>query len=404
MITFGERLKQLRKSKKLGQMELAEQIGVSVQSVSRWETGNCMPDIFQIVPLAKVLGTTADHLLGMDFPEEDEISKARKELSRLHNLRSKADRTEGNRDFEINKKCYDILAPLAVRYPMNYTLLLQCCMMGSYHLTDIVKGKHFNYTEKEINSLYNDLERMLSTVIAYEKNLGLKQEAKEHLVRIHCIMGYYGKAEMEAEDLGYIVRYKMLCEIAEAQGKENESVVYAKKSVRCELREYYLSLVRLAFSYSAQGKPMRHKALEVWEKALELLKAQKSVFGIGLYNDFIASAYSLIAKEYLRDGQLDKCLDYIEALTDECVYYYQWIKDNVAPDGRIMGEYDDDTFLYSGILESLVFTKDETLVRSKNALKWCVLSCCDEYDDKENNPIVTSERFKRCIERFDSLN
>ena len=36
---FGENLKQIRKTKKISQEELAEKLGVSRQSVSKWETG-----------------------------------------------------------------------------------------------------------------------------------------------------------------------------------------------------------------------------------------------------------------------------------------------------------------------------------------------------------------------------
>ncbi len=50
MVKFNDRLKKLRKERNLSQMALAELVGVSSQSISRWETGNCMPDIFQIVP------------------------------------------------------------------------------------------------------------------------------------------------------------------------------------------------------------------------------------------------------------------------------------------------------------------------------------------------------------------
>lgn len=40
---FGENLKKLRKSKKLSQESLAEKIGVSRQSVSKWECGLSFP-------------------------------------------------------------------------------------------------------------------------------------------------------------------------------------------------------------------------------------------------------------------------------------------------------------------------------------------------------------------------
>ena len=45
MLSFGQRLKLLRKEVDLSQTDLAEQLFVSVQSVSKWECATTMPDI-----------------------------------------------------------------------------------------------------------------------------------------------------------------------------------------------------------------------------------------------------------------------------------------------------------------------------------------------------------------------
>lgn len=52
-IKIGEFLKELRKEKGLTQEQLAEQFNVSRRSVSRWETGNNMPDLSMLITLAK---------------------------------------------------------------------------------------------------------------------------------------------------------------------------------------------------------------------------------------------------------------------------------------------------------------------------------------------------------------
>ena len=49
---IGLYLKELRKSKNLTQEELSEKLGVSRRSVSRWETGNNLPDIDLLIELA----------------------------------------------------------------------------------------------------------------------------------------------------------------------------------------------------------------------------------------------------------------------------------------------------------------------------------------------------------------
>lgn len=64
---FGARLKQLRQEKRLTQQELADQLGVSNKSVSRWESGG-YPDITVLAPLSKTLGVSVDELLGCQPP------------------------------------------------------------------------------------------------------------------------------------------------------------------------------------------------------------------------------------------------------------------------------------------------------------------------------------------------
>lgn len=59
-----ERLKELRKEKKLTQKELAEQIGIKQNSYSDWETGKNEPNLENIVKLSKILDTSTDFLLG----------------------------------------------------------------------------------------------------------------------------------------------------------------------------------------------------------------------------------------------------------------------------------------------------------------------------------------------------
>ena len=51
-IKIGEFLKELRKEKGLTQEQLAEQFNVSRKSVSRWETGNNMPDLDTLIEMA----------------------------------------------------------------------------------------------------------------------------------------------------------------------------------------------------------------------------------------------------------------------------------------------------------------------------------------------------------------
>lgn len=64
---FGEKVKQLRKEKKLTQTELAEAIGVTLRTVQNYETKNLFPKNQNVVnKLCKVLETSSDYLISDD--------------------------------------------------------------------------------------------------------------------------------------------------------------------------------------------------------------------------------------------------------------------------------------------------------------------------------------------------
>ena len=59
----GAAIKQLRENRKLTQSELAEKIGVSSKTVSKWETAKGLPDISLLQPLAQALGISVIELM-----------------------------------------------------------------------------------------------------------------------------------------------------------------------------------------------------------------------------------------------------------------------------------------------------------------------------------------------------
>ena len=72
-MTVGDRIQSLRKSKSMSQEELADQVGVSRQAVSKWESEQATPDLDKVVIMSELFEVTTDYLLkGIEPVKTDE--------------------------------------------------------------------------------------------------------------------------------------------------------------------------------------------------------------------------------------------------------------------------------------------------------------------------------------------
>jgi len=107
-MAISQKIKEHRKKLNITQRELAEALGVSVQAVSKWERGTCLPDISALIPLARELHITTDELL--DFHDR------RQELEELWH---KTLMTYGNGAKEV----YDCTCEALKELPEDETFL-----------------------------------------------------------------------------------------------------------------------------------------------------------------------------------------------------------------------------------------------------------------------------------------
>jgi len=62
-MTLGEKIQRLRKQRSISQEQLAEQMNITRQAVSKWELGESIPDVENIVRLSTILEVSTDYLL-----------------------------------------------------------------------------------------------------------------------------------------------------------------------------------------------------------------------------------------------------------------------------------------------------------------------------------------------------
>ena len=72
---FGENLRNLRKSKKLSQEKLAEKVGVSRQSISKWECGEAYPEMNNIIKLCNIFHCKINELIHEDMVDIDSLDE-----------------------------------------------------------------------------------------------------------------------------------------------------------------------------------------------------------------------------------------------------------------------------------------------------------------------------------------
>ena len=112
-----ESIRNLRKEMGLGQDALADTLGVSVQAVSKWETGNSLPDVALLPDIAGFFGVTVDYLF---FGPRDTSSVSSKidvpfsDDGILRVVQFIGDKMVTKTVFEKNSDLHDFYIPLAI--------------------------------------------------------------------------------------------------------------------------------------------------------------------------------------------------------------------------------------------------------------------------------------------------
>lgn len=124
-MNLGNNLFQARKKVGLSQETVAEKLGVSRQTISKWETDESIPDIYQSKKLAKLYNLTLDELIEFDMNQK-EIEEVIKN-------------TNEEKESKINwTKAWGKKYPILVTYQ---------------------KEVNINKYAKEIRKLFNELEQ-----------------------------------------------------------------------------------------------------------------------------------------------------------------------------------------------------------------------------------------------------
>lgn len=132
-VDFGKRLRLFRRNKNFTQKEVAFRIGVSEQAVSKWENGECLPDVYNLKILGQLLHVSIDTLLAAESDRFERVVETIK---------------IGGAEFEIIEKPETILAGKII-YAKDYQ-----DMDGFNSAIETI-------TEEEKQTVYNSIQEMV---------------------------------------------------------------------------------------------------------------------------------------------------------------------------------------------------------------------------------------------------
>lgn len=92
---IGKFILEMRKQKGLTQKELAEKVGISDKTISKWECGNSMPDISYLEALCNSLGITVNELLSGECLTDESYSEKAEENIMALIKENKSNKKEG---------------------------------------------------------------------------------------------------------------------------------------------------------------------------------------------------------------------------------------------------------------------------------------------------------------------
>lgn len=327
---IGKNIKKYRKEKGFTQRELAEVIGVSVQTVSKWETDAGAPDISQVVPLASALDISTDALFDYEhYIKSEEFEELRKDYSKQEVFRNQRD----------SAKNYKMLSAYCSAHPQNSEAASLCLKS----LVDmIVAGKT---EERGKSELLAECEKYANCVFKYETDADSVFMNHFVLARGYSALGEHEKAK---ELLGKIPvtfgdRLYWEAEIAQANKEYDDAMLKCRSSFALKAR-YISRCIRMAGEIHQERDAENGLArrMEYEEYMLRLLNAFLSG-GDYLPCRQIFQKHILLCgmvHKYIKLGKIDQAIERAEMLFAGRAEFLEFL-DNQAGKFSLLFENND---------------------------------------------------------------
>ncbi|MGL5295994.1 MAG: helix-turn-helix domain-containing protein [Culicoidibacterales bacterium] len=345
MIQLHDNLARLRKNRGVTQEAVAQFIGVTKASVSKWETGQSFPDILILPQLATYFAVSVDDLLGY----EPNLNK--KQIQQLyHELASEFADNDYSRVIEKTEQ-------LVKKYYACYPFLLQICLLWMNHI-------NLAPTEEAVCTLLLRIEQLCEHILAHETALDVRNDTVivQAMIRLQI-----GKAQAVIEVLEPLLNpyhFKnnsdgLLTQAYQAIGHYDQAYTFSEMMMYSHL----MMLITNAMSYIKLPNSTRLKQLQTIERIDVLIQTYNihrlHPNTVAMYNYQIA-LNALDYKEY--DQALQRIDKYVQAVV-------QLLDDNVQIHGDDYFETIDQWFEEAQLGTQAVRDKRLVFLSSVQALE-----------------------------------
>lgn len=297
-LNMGTKIVALRKAKGMTQEQLAAALGVSAPAVSKWETDSSYPDITLLCPLARALGTDVDNLLA--FEEELPQDKLGQYMAEIIELA---------RQGKV-PKAEEELNALLHRYPSDIPLKFSAVAAFSLFEMNLDLGAAGDEEEK----------------IQQETRQRWSRQKKQLAQAIHD----------DGNPAYYLSSVSMLISLALAEEELEEAEKLLKENIT-NTADFTALWVRLHLKKGERDQALQTLQRQAYKLVADLRNCLMCLLGedIGLERDNVVeicgilekidSMFSvggnmgagLYAEVYLREGEQEKALEYLEQLVDQ---------------------------------------------------------------------------------------
>ena len=379
MLSFGQRLKLLRSEADISQSDLADALGVSAQSVSKWECDAYCPDLSLLLPLSAVLGVTADCLLGAGSNEKEDFEEYKKDISELKETLWKPGKD--NRYYLMYLKAKEFLK----KYPLNYEVKLDCASYLNIYICQGTKDKCFEMPTDEFNELWDEGVNMLLSLKKRDNDPSRIAHVCGRLIDYYILKDKWTEAESVALELPEdpIDRVSALFWIACGKRDFKAAEELAKMSAIRRGSMYNDILCSLAGRISIFGNVRKEEAIDAFKNMYDNACEFEEFFGDDpdcylSSKQWQISALAHISCCCIAIDRIDDALDCTEKVTEIVCELFNKVKETN-------------------------FNQDDR-EKELSAVKFFPLIWCynDVFAD-DDNILTREERYKTCKARIDAL-